>query len=228
MPLATLARPGLLACCALFAAGPVQADDCDQLPAPAVVLKRLEAPVGLNLKYGYGTLTKLGAEQAPPGQTVLGLTRGNAIVQFSTKTPSFVDASGRFECASPQITVLYGFKPLTVYVAREFPAESCAYKEIYEHEQRHVKAYQEHLVAIEKDLGETLNRRFATGAPWRGPIGQTQSRLQEELDSRWLPYLTREIERVKAAQALIDTPEEYARVAASCGGEITNRLTKRP
>jgi hypothetical protein len=31
--------------------------------------------------------------------------------------------------------------------------------------------------------------------------------------------------KVDAAQALIDTPEEYARVAQSCGGEV-KRLTR--
>jgi hypothetical protein len=40
-----------------------------------------------------------------------------------------------------------------------------------------------------------------------------------------VPFVKREINKVDAAQALIDTPEEYARVAASCGGEI-RKLTR--
>ena len=42
---------------------------------------------------------------------------------------------------------------------------------------------------------------------------------------RWVPFVKREINKVDATQALIDTPEEYARVAASCGGEI-RKLTR--
>lgn len=199
-------------------------DDCDQLPKPSVTIKRLEAPITLNTRTGYKALTVMGAATVRPGNVVLGLTRGNAVMKFDTKTPAYRDPTGRWECASPQITLSYGFTPLTVLVAKEFPAGTCAYKEIYEHEQRHVKTYQDHIVAIEKELSDTLTRRFAGGAPWRGPAGQIAARLQQELDERWLPYVKREIDKADQAQALIDTPEEYARVTASCDGEIKKRL----
>lgn len=199
-------------------------DDCDQLPKPTVTIKRLEAPVNLDTRSGYKALTVMGAATVRPGNVVLGLTRGKAVMKFETKTPSYRDPTGRWECASPQITLSYGFTPMTVLVAREFPAGTCAYKEIYEHEQRHVKTYQDHIVAIEKDLSETLTRRFAGDGPWRGPAGQIAARLQQELDERWLPYVKREIDKAEQAQALIDTPEEYARVTASCDGEIKKLL----
>lgn len=217
-------RPLPLLCLLGLLTGTALADECDQLPPPAVTLQRLDAPLGMNLQYGYKTLTNLGAELGPPGKAVLGLTRGNAIVKFEIRIPAFIAPGSRMECASPQINVLYGFKPMTVYVAREFPAGSCAYKEIYEHELRHVKTYQDHLASIEKDIAATLSKRFATGSPWRGPVGETRARLQDELDNRWLPYISREISRVKTAQALIDTAEEYARVAESCDGEIKRKI----
>jgi hypothetical protein len=200
------------------------ADECEQLPAPSVVIKRFDEGVAMNKQYGYKTLTNLGAKLARPGNQVLGLTRGNAVVRFSLNAQSIVDRTGRWECFSPQLTLTYGFSPMTVYVASEFPEGACAYKEIYEHELRHVKAYQEHMAGIEKGLQETLNRRFATGGPWRGPAGQRRAQLQQELDERWARYVEREIARVDAAQALIDTPEEYARVANSCNGEVKGRI----
>ena len=199
---------------------PSRADECDQLPKPSVTVKLLDEAIALNTQYSYKSLNNIGAAQARPGYQVLGLTRGSAVVRFAAATASYLDRSGRWECASPQLTLSIGYSPMTVYVAREFPEGSCAYKEIYEHELRHVKAYQSHLKAIEKDISETLNRRFATGGPWRGPAGQASVRIQRELDERWIPYVKREIGRVDAAQALIDTPEEYARVAESCAGEV--------
>lgn len=200
------------------------ADPCDELPKPSVTVKRLESQPELNLRYGYRTLTNLGAAKARPGQQVLGLTRGNASVRFSSKTPVIVSAKGNWECASPQITLTYGFTPLTVLVAREFPPGTCAHKAIYDHEMRHVEAYQAHLAAIERELLATLDQRFAAETPWHGPAGQLYGRLQRELDTRWIPYVQREIGKVEAAQALIDTPEEYERVANSCDGEISKRL----
>lgn len=203
------------------------ADPCADLPKPSVTVKRLEAPITLNTTYSYKSLTNLGSARARPGQQVLGLTRGNATARFASNTPVVVDARGRWECASPQIVLTYGFSPLTVYVAREFPPDSCAHKEIHAHEMRHVQTYQAHLADMEKTLTDTLNARFATGTVWRGPPGQTAERLQSELNERWLPYVQREIGKVDAAQALIDTVEEYTRVTNACDGQIAKRLQQR-
>ena len=207
-----------------FFSSPGWADDCDRLPKPSVTLKRLDEPITLNTKLGYKTLSSLAKGISRPSHQVLGLTRGNAIVRFGMNTSSYIDRTKRWECTSPQLTVTIGFSPITVYIAKEFPQESCAYKEIYSHELRHVKAYQTHVAEIEKDIVETLNSRFATGAPWRGPIGQIGEMLQRELDERWLPYIQRKMNRVDSLQALIDTDEEYARLKNACDGEIKTRI----
>jgi len=206
--------------------GPLLADECEQLPVPAVTFKRIEVVITQNTRYSYKSLTNIGASLTRPSQVVLGLTRGNAVVKFATATPAIIDKSGRWECISPQITISIGFAPMVLYVAREFPAGGCAYGEIYEHELRHVKTYQAHIGEIEKDLLATLNTRFATGGPWRGPVGQKRAQLLQELDERWLPYIERRIASVDAAQALIDTPEEYERVANACNGEIRKAIAK--
>ena len=208
----------------LLIASPGRADPCDELPKPSVTIKRIDERLSTNTEYSYKSLTNIGASLARPGKQVLGLTRGNATVSFASNTPSIIDPTGRWECASPQITPSFGFSPLTVYVAREFPEGTCAYKEIREHEMRHVEAYQKHIASIEKELTESLNARFATGSVWRGPVGQTASRLRQELDARWAPYVQRQIKRVDEAQAKIDTAEEYERVANACGGEISKVL----
>lgn len=211
-----------LYCCSQF----VQAEDnpCDALPKPAVTIKRLTEKLDLNTTYSYRSLTNIAGAISQPGREVLGLTRGSASAAFSLLMPSLAEASGRWECSSPQITLTYGFTPVTIYVAREFPPGTCAFQEINEHEQRHLKTYQEHMLAIEKSLNDSLSRRFASGSVWRGPVGENAKRLRRELDERWLPYVQREIKRVESAQALIDTPEEYDRVANACDGEIKKRL----
>ena len=204
----------------LNAASAWAADECDRLPLPSVAVRRLQEPVSLDTTYGYKSLKVLGAALARPENQVLGLTRATSRVSFEIKTSSYVDRSGRWECSSPQITVIYGFSPMTVYVANEFPRGSCPYNEVYQHELRHVKTYQEHLVSIERDLADTLRQRFATGSVWRAPKGQTRLLLEKEMNERWLPFIKREIERVESTQKLIDTPEEYARVSGACNGEI--------
>lgn len=195
-------------------------DECDVLAPPSVTVKRLEESFVLNTNYNYKSITALGSTEHRPAKRVLGLTRGNATVKFNVQTSSITERLGRWECSSPQITVSFGYSPMTVYVASEFPAGSCAYNEIYKHELRHVNAYQTHLSSIERDITETLNSRFATGTFSRGPVGQARTTLEKELHERWMPYIKREIGRVESAQALIDTPEEYTRVSESCNGEL--------
>lgn len=206
-------------------AGPVWADECSRLPPPSVTVKRFEEPISFNTTYDYKTISALATAEYHAVKQVLGLTRGDASVKFEIKSSSITDPSGRWECFSPQIAVTYGFDQMTIYIAREFSKGSCAYGEIVQHELRHVKTYQDHLSSIERDLADTLTRRFITGAPWRGPAGQSFTLLEKEMHERWMPYIKREIGRVESAQALIDTPEEYARVSGSCNGEI-QRLTR--
>ena len=200
------------------------ADECERLAPPSVTLRRLPEKFSINTRHDHREITHLASELARPGTRVLGLTRGTATVRMEVRSHSYVDRSGRWECTSPKIVVTYGYDPMTVYIAREFPEQTCAYNEIFEHELRHVKTYQKHLVAIEGELTETLRRRFATGTPWRGPVGNTHAMLQREIDDRWLPYIKREISKVEAAQAMVDTPDEYERVSKSCNGEIRRRI----
>ena len=210
----------------LFVAPPSKADECDRLPAPSITVKRTEEAININTQYGYRQLTHLGSDIARTGHVILGLTRGTARVSFSVKMARHVDRTRRWECASPQLIVSYGFSPMTVYVAREIPKGTCAYNKVFRHEMRHVAAYQAHLEAIEQNLRETVTARFAIGKPWRGPLGQAPRALQRELVERWQPYLEREINLGMAAQKAIDSPEEYALVLDACDGEI-RRLTRQ-
>ncbi len=204
----------------LILSGSAWPDECDSLLPPSVTVKRLEEPLSLITNHNHREITVLASTEHRPEKSALGLTRANATVKFDVKTSSFVDHQGRWECASPQIVVSFGYSPMTVYVASEFPKGSCAFNEIYQHELRHVKTYQDHLASIEREIAETLNRRFATGGPWRGPVGQAHARLEKELHERWMPYIKQRIASAESAQKLIDTPQEYARVGNSCHGEI--------
>jgi hypothetical protein len=211
----------------LFVASPLRADPCDRLPPSAATLKRVDEPITINNSYDHTALASLAAALARPGLQVLGLTRGNATVRFQVEIPLLTDRSGGWECASPQIGVSFGYSPMTVYVAREFAPGSCAYREVLEHEMRHVETYRRHLVAIEAEIADALQRRFAAAAPWRSPLHATRVQLDRELQERWLPYIEREMRRVEVAQAAIDSADEYARAAGQCGGEI-ERLLRRP
>lgn len=199
---------------------------CDTLPKPSVTVRMADAPVSFDTTLGYRELTSRVGEQARPGWQVLGLTQARAVAGFSLEMPSM--ANDQYECASPQITLTLSIQPLIVYVGREFPKGSCAYKEILDHEMRHVKAYQEHMAKVRTTFQEALTRRYATASVWRGPAGTLYERLTQELNEHWTAAITRDFERVEGPQRLIDTPEEYARIAGSCGGEVKAKMKLSP
>jgi len=209
--------PLLCALLLLVAAAPARAD-CDRLPPSVVSSKLIDAPITLNHSFDHKALARLAAALALPGFRVLGLTRGNATVRFEVDIALFVDHTAGWECASPRITVSYGYSPMTVYVAREFAPGSCAYGVILDHEMRHVETYRSHLVAIEAGIDSALQRHFANKPPSRLPIHATRPQLARELQQQWLPFIEAEMRRVEAAQALLDSPDEYERTASQCGG----------
>lgn len=202
------------------------AADCDHLPPSTVSVKRLDEPVRINLQYGYQALKALSADYTRSDREVLGLTRGQAIAKFSTRSMVLPDPSGRWECASHQIALEYGFSPLTVYVSKEFPQGSCAHDEIYAHELKHVRVYQAHARKIEQEIADRLRDRFAATAPIRGPRGETQLRLNQQIHQEWIPFVKRLLDEANIAQRDVDSPEEYERVAASCNGAIKRQLTR--
>lgn len=214
---------GAILCCMLSASA--LADPCVDLPHPRVELKREEARLSYNFTYRQATLQGMAYGVVRPGMRVLGVTRGVAMARYDLNLTLRRSLDGRWECGSPNLTISYGYTPLTVYVASEFPRGTCAYDQIYAHEMAHVSIYQRHAEGLESELRTELQRRFADQGIWRGSAGQVQRLLQQELDARWLPYIKRRLQAVEAEQATIDTPEEYARVAAACEGEIGRRLT---
>ncbi|WP_153111272.1 hypothetical protein [Propionivibrio limicola] len=199
---------------------PAHAQACGDLPPPSVTLRRIEEPVTLNTSYDYKSITVLARKELQSNQRVLGLTRAKSQIRFDVRAHIRRDRDGRWECVSPQITVSYGFSPMTVYVANEFPPGSCAYREIHAHELQHVEVYLKHLDKITPTLKETLNKRFATDGPWVGATGEIQARLNAEIEEHWLPFIRREIERANAEQQEIDSPAEYDRIMRSCNGVI--------
>ena len=163
---------------------------------------------------------------ADPRIAILGLTLGKATASARVATQLLRDPTGRWECASHQVQVEIGYQPITLYVGREFPDGSCAFKEIYQHELRHAQTYRDHARAIVPEIEATLRERFVSKEPTRGPSGSTQARIQSELNDRWLPYIRRLLSAVESQQRDIDTPEEHEKVSKACNGEI-QRLMRR-
>lgn len=109
-----------------------------------------------------------------------------------------------------------------IYVAREFPADSCAYRVILAHEHRHWLLDRDVLRALPGEIRAITRQIFATGH------AEEQGRV--DLESARRRFL-RQVEYAYDSLSLplhqaIDNPESYQALSRLCAGEIGRRLAE--
>lgn len=198
-----------------------------RLPRPALRIQRIDNGYSVDRKLSYTALTGIGANARRHGrENVLGLTRAETAATIHVRLARLLDEETGRECVSPEVEVTVAFKPITVFIGREFPPDSCSYREILEHELRHVEAYRSHLPKVEAAVRVEMARRF-NGDILYGRRGVLEDGLKNEISDFWLPLLDSEIQKVEAVQAEIDSAEEYDRMENICGGEVQKLMRSR-
>ena len=196
---------------------------CEDTMAKAVtVMSTQENGYSIDNSKSYRALTALKGA-APANAYVLGLTRTQSRMEINLKGSILQDRLSGYECISPQIAVSLYYIPIIIYIGSEFSPGSCAYDEILAHEMRHLKAYLDYLPKVESVVRKALANRFDS-KPLYARSGQARAALQREMDNGWMPYMKRELGKVEAVQALIDTPQEYARLSRVCKGEVQSLI----
>jgi hypothetical protein len=192
----------------------------ERLPDPSLEVRRAAGGYSVDRQLSFRELTGMGYDLLRHGkQHVLGITRAEMAATLEIKMARVESEVDDQECASPQVQITVEHKPITVFIGREFPPESCSYREILQHEMRHVRAYGHHLPLVEDNIRKKLSRRF-DGRIVYGRKGELEGRLKASIYDRWLPIVDREIRKVDAAQAKIDSVEEYNRMERVCDGEV--------
>lgn len=223
-----------MACLLMLAAGSVQAAQqrtpfqirCeDTINKTVSVLSSKQNGFTVNNQLPYRALTARTGSMDNRMQT-LGLTVTNGVYRATLGGPILQDLASGYECVAPRVTIQLNYSPVLIYVGNEFAPGTCAYKEILTHEQRHLKAYMDNLARVEKVVTAALNKRFA-GQPMYAPSGTAMSALEHEINGTWFPFIQAEFDKGKLEQARIDTPQEYARLAQTCNGEIAAIVNRR-
>lgn len=203
---------------------PFQARCEDSVSKTVSILTAQQNGYSINTQLSYKALTAMKGS-ARPNTFVLGLTRTESRVTIRSEGAMLTDPVSGYECIMPKVAVNLSYAPVVIYIGNEFPAGSCGYKEILEHEFRHMKAYMDHLPKVETTVRAALAKRYG-GKPFYAPGGTARSALAHELDSGWLPYIKTEMSKVERQQESIDSPAEYARLSKACKGEIQAVLNK--
>ena len=196
---------------------------CEETMAKSVtVMSTQENGYSIDNSKSFRSLTALKGS-APPGAYVLGLTRTQSRLEIDLKGGILQDPLSGYECISPRIGVSLYYIPIVIYIGSEFAPGTCSYDEILAHEMRHLKTYLDHLPKVESVVRKALSDRF-DNKPLYARSGQARAALQREIDTGWMPYMKRELIRVEEKQALIDTPQEYARLSRVCSGEVQSLI----
>ena len=115
---------------------------------------------------------------------------------------------------------------MSVYVAREFSPASCSYRQVLEHEMRHVQLYRDQFPGLANSIRHGLAARFG-GKPLYAAHGKGLEALETDVDHWLRPFIKAEIGRMEVAQAKMDTPDESFRLSIACQGELANNLGNR-
>jgi hypothetical protein len=223
-----------MACALLLAASGAQAAPArtpfqirceDSISKTVSVLSSQQNGYTINNQLPYRALTARTGSMNNRMQT-LGLTVTKGVYRATLGGPVLQDPASGYECVAPRVTIQLNYSPVLIYVGNEFVPGSCAYKEILAHEQRHLKAYMDNLARVEKVVKTALDKRFA-GQPMYAPSGTAMSALEHEINGTWFPFIQAEFDKGKIEQAKIDTPQEYARLAQACNGEIATIVNRR-
>ncbi|MBF0393572.1 MAG: hypothetical protein HQL38_12910 [Alphaproteobacteria bacterium] len=150
---------------------------------------------------------------ATPGTTV-GLTVAAYGYRLSMGAKAWRRSDGAWCQWISNLRVEVSIPEQTVYVAREYPAGSCEYGAVIEHENEHVRLNE----SILRNFGAQLGRPLRAAVDRMNPIvaSENSSEIPRPLKTT-LERLMRDLEADRArANAAIDTEQNYRATSTRC------------
>lgn len=154
-------------------------------------------------------------EKFPPNLSGFNRTNGQTKYEISYQTTT---STKKYESKKSVCTALSKIKVVVnmnmeVFIARDYPVDSCKYKEVEEHENEHVqfnqKAYTDFI----------FNLRFALMGFWFSlpPVESDAGELfSEKVKNKVEEVYNKFNEEAKIGHNQIDTPENYYRIMGKC------------
>jgi hypothetical protein len=187
------------------------------LPPTRIAVAAVPVTYATDESRPYAELTRMGVE-AGEGERVIGLTRARISHTASIVVAGIEDPRSKEVCVRPEIDVRLSMVPMTVYVGREFRDHECKRDAIMEHERKHVAVYRDYLAEVVVEVRDEITRAYGNVVMHFPGRDQAQREIETALTGYLDPILQRSTRELKLRQAEVDTPAEYARVAAACGG----------
>jgi hypothetical protein len=188
---------------------------------PVTRIEVVNAPVvyGTDRTRTWRELVALGGD-ATPGLRPLGLTTAKISHNASVETAGIEEQRSGRVCVRPSIRVELSTTPMMVYIDREIAADGCRDAAALEHELKHVAVYEDEMAKIAEDVRAQLESSYGNRILYYASRVEAQREVKAALGAEVGPLLAADARRIKDRQREVDTPEEYARVSAMCGGMV--------
>lgn len=218
----------LLACALLLPAlpHPAQAATCPPAGDPNVTVTIDTGPLQFDRTKSINQLITI-SQGMTGGNTVnmsehvpLGLTAAKFETRYQVEAHVIESPDGSGCATLSKLTVQLLQPETTVYIARELPGGSCISHEVETHENKHVAVNN----AILRDYQMRISNEIRPALRNIGPVRVNNSQAGiNSISAKVQPLLDAALERMNRErlrrQAMIDTPQEYERVARSCNRE---------
>lgn len=204
---------------------------CTANPDVPVNVTPLFGTPSYNFNTGLAELQNLSrdAYHVIPESLTLGLTHYMPVLEIRPMgiAKDLPDGTTCFHVEKVDIT--FGYKDVTVYVAKEIPEQSCGFNEILAHEQKHVAVQQK----IFDDYIPLLQQKVKTylaenGTRQSSDYADASNWLYNNLQSLIADIMKDVFTENTRLQRDIDTLQEYERVSRSCNGQIGQILRSLP
>lgn len=178
-------------------------------------LIRIEhGPLRVDHSKSLAEITQAQAKGGFPARYGLGLFQNEMKTELSFEAPDSAPTSRRLNLITRIVTA-----PV-IYVAREFPANSCAWRVVVDHEMLHQLFDLEVLRAMPDEIRAITRRVFSPDVLALG--GPRDMERAKGRFFRQYKYVYDALSWPRHQR--IDNPDAYRRASALCGGEITRLL----
>ena len=198
-------------------------DTCMSYPdVPVQVTPRFDEPV-YDYSKDIGDITGFAADthRSIRETLALGLTHYEPILAIKVPLEGITRSDGLTCVHVKNVEVTVGYEDVTVFIAREFPEGTCGFDEIMAHEQKHIAVNQ----AILDEYTPRIQAELANYLRTEGVRQETDMKYAAQLIKGRLSAIVKSMmdemtEENARRQRLVDSPQEYARIAGACNGQL--------
>ncbi|HEU0117572.1 MAG TPA: hypothetical protein VFR09_02965 [Alphaproteobacteria bacterium] len=157
----------------------------------------------------------------------LGLTSYEPMMAFKVPMKG-VKFSNGLACAHVEhVDVTVGYQNVVVYIPTEVPQGSCGFNEVMAHEQKHIAVNKRLLEKYLPIIQEKLEAYLKLNGVFREQNADYAAKLlQDKLQVIVNDVSSEMMNENQREQQLVDSPEEYRRVSATCNGQLTMTATQ--